>query len=321
VTVVYNLDQIKSAIDFESLIASQEAGFVAYSEGRVDVPPVGYLGFPEVRGDCHIKYGRILGSDYFVIKVATGFYDNPSLSLSVGSGLMLVFSQRNGRLEGVLLDEGFLTDMRTAVAGAIAAKYLAPKQVQRIGIVGTGVQARMQLDMLKQETDCREAVVWGRDRAKATEYAEEMSAKGFSVEAVDGIRNLAATCNLIVTTTPSREPLLLASDIRPGTHITAVGADAEGKQELDPDIFAKADIVAADSRSQCIDHGDISHGVRSEVIDPTTLIELGELIKNRNLGRTSGNQITVADLTGVAVQDIQIATMVFENLQFKHAKG
>lgn len=311
---IYKLDEIKKTIDPRALIKNQEEGFVAYSEGRVVVPPVGYLYFEEASGDCHIKYGHIKADEYFVVKVATGFYRNPDVGLPVGNGLMALFSQRTGNLEALLLDEGYLTDMRTAAAGAVAAKYLAAKGVDRIGIVGTGAQARFQLEMLKHVTDCRDVCVWGRDEKKAEHYKSDMAGSAFAVEAVSRIEELTDSCNLIVTTTAAREPLLFASQLLAGTHVTAVGADAQGKQELDPKIFKIADVRIVDSVSQCVDHGDTSYAVKEGLIEKGQLLELGTVIKNPELGRTDEDQITVVDLTGVAVQDIQIAKLAYECL-------
>jgi len=311
---IYNLDDIKKTIEPRALIKSQEEGFVAYSEGRVVVPPVGYLHFEEASGDCHIKYGYIKADDYFVVKIATGFYKNPEIGLPVGSGMMALFSQKTGDVEALLLDEGYLTDMRTAAAGAVAAKYLAPKHIDRIGIVGTGAQARFQLEMLKSVTDCRDACVWGRDERKGEQYKSDMVGSAFSVQAVSRIEELMDSCNLIVTTTAAREPLLYASQLLAGTHVTAVGADAQGKQELDPQIFKVADVRVVDSIPQCVDHGDTSHAVKEGLIEKGQLVELGAVIKNPELGRTKEDQITVADLTGVAVQDIQIAKLTYEYL-------
>ena len=311
---IFKLDEIRRAIDPFALIKSQEAGFVAYTEGKAVVPPVGYLHFGDPPGDCHIKYGYIKDDDYFVVKIATGFYRNADLGRPVGNGMMVLFSQTTGSLETLLLDEGYLTDMRTAAAGAVAAKYLAPKTIDRIGIIGTGVQARLQLKMLKYVTDCREACVWGRDPKKSEQIKTDLSSE-FSLEAISRIEELANTCNLIVTTTAAREPLVYSSDIKSGTHITAVGADAPGKQELDPQIFKKAQRVVVDSVSQCVDHGDVSHAVRAGLIDDEELTELGEVVKNPGLGRRSEEEITVADLTGVAVQDIEIAKLVHRILR------
>jgi ornithine cyclodeaminase len=314
-SLVYHLEQIKQTIKPLELIKSQEEGFVAYSDGRVVVPPVSYLHLEEASGDCHIKYGYIRGDDYFVVKIATGFYQNPKQGLPVGDGIMALFNQQTGRLEALLVDEGYLTDMRTAAAGGVAAKYLAPKKIKRIGIVGTGVQARLQLDMLQNVTDCREAMVWGRNRARTERYKSEMAEQGFKVEAAARIEELAESCNLIVTTTLAREPLLKAKDIRPGTHITAVGADAPGKQELDPEIFNKADVCVVDSLSQCIDHGETAHAVKAGFSVERRLVELGAVIKDVERGRTEDEQITIADLTGVAVQDIQVAKLAFISLR------
>jgi ornithine cyclodeaminase len=308
---IYTLQQIKETLDLVALIKSQEEGFVAYSEGRTVVPPVGYLNIAEASGDCHIKYGFIKGDDYFVVKIATGFYKNPELGLPVGNGIIALFSQRTGSLDALLLDEGYLTDMRTAAAGAVAAKYLAPKNVKRIGIVGTGVQARLQLYMLKHVVECREAIVWGRDPTKREQYKLDIIADGFSIQTAEHIEELTESCNLIVTTTAAREPLIKASQIRAGTHITAVGADAPGKQELDAHVFKNADVRVVDSLSQCIDHGDSSYAVSAGLIDERQLSELGAVIENPALGRTNDEQITVADLTGVAVQDIQAAKLAY----------
>ena len=308
---ILTLDAIKRRIDLETLILDIERGFQWYSEGRTVVPPVGYLGFdPPAEGDVHIKYGYVRGDEYYVVKIASGFSGNAVRGLPVTNGLMLLFRQATGELAAILLDEGYLTEVRTAMAGAIAAKYLAPGPITRIGIVGTGGQARFQLRMLPLVTACRDVTVWGRNDERLAEFAREMTEEGFHVETTRDVRHLAATCNLIVTTTSAREPLLDLSDVRPGTHITAMGADAPGKQELDPRLVARADVVAADSLSQCVDHGELAHAVQAGLLDPGRVIEIGQITAAGGRARTSDEQITIADLTGVAVQDLQIATHV-----------
>ncbi len=308
-TRIFKLEQIKQTIDPTRLIASQEEGFKAYSEGRVVVPPAGSLFFEDPPGDCHIKFGYVIDDDFYVIKIASGFYQNPDLGLPSSNGMMLVFNRRTGIPEAILLDEGYLTDMRTAAAGAIAAKYLAPKQITGIGIIGTGTQARMQLDMLRHVTTCRDAVVWGRNPVRAEACKKDMETMGFRVSVASRIQDLCAASNLIVTTTPSRSPLLGPRQVRPGTHITAVGADGGGKQELDAELFKKAAVWVVDSRRQCREHGDSSYAIKAGFIREEQLIELGTLIQRREPGRTAADQITICDLTGVAVQDIQIAKL------------
>ncbi|MDG1708617.1 MAG: hypothetical protein P8H03_07630, partial [Emcibacteraceae bacterium] len=177
-----------------------EDGFVEYSAGKCTIPPVGELIME--KGDIHIKYGCSNGGDYYVIKIASGFYSNNEIGLPTSNGMMLLFDQNTGMPAVILQDECMLTDVRTAVAGAISAKYLAPKNVKAIGIVGTGVQARMQLEYLKPVTDCKEVIVWGRSPEKLVEYKNEMTAKGYNVSATMDIAELCANANLIVTTTP-----------------------------------------------------------------------------------------------------------------------
>jgi ornithine cyclodeaminase len=312
---ILNLDDITRVLPTIDIMSALEAGFVAYSEGKAVVPPVGELLFTEPPGDVHIKYGYLRGDPYYVIKIASGFYGNPDLNLPSGNGLMLLFSQKTGALVSVLLDEGYLTDVRTAVAGAIAAKHLAPSQVQRIGVIGAGVQARLQLRYLSLATDCRRVLVCGRHPGRLDQYCKEMEAAGFSIKKTLDAHEIASSCNLIVTATASTSPLLQAQEIRPGTHITAVGADTAHKQELDPAILRIADVVVADSISQCRERGEIAHALRAGLIEEAQLVELGRLIAGSAKGRTSESMITVADLTGVAVQDIQIAKVVFEALR------
>ena len=306
---IYSLEEIKRAIDPARLIQCQEEGFVAYSEGQVVVPPPGSLFFDDPPGDCHIKFGYLIDDVYYVIKIASGFYRNPDLGLPSSNGMMLVFDRKTGIPAAVLLDEGYLTDMRTAAAGAIAAKYLAPQPITRIGIVGTGTQARLQPQLLREITPCRDLVVWGRNAARAEAYKRDVEPLGFAVEVAARIQDLCAACNLIVTTTPSRSPLIGPRHVRPGTHITAVGADGGGKQELDAELFKRAAVCAVDSRRQCRELGDSSHALKAGLIKEEQLVELGTLIRKPELCRTAPDQITICDLTGVAVQDIQIAKL------------
>lgn len=309
------LDEIKHKIDVPAMIQAIEDGFVLYSEGKVVVPPVGFLNFKDPPGDVHIKYGYVQNDDVYVLKIASGFYDNGKLGIPFADGVMLVFSQKTGHLQLVLHDECWLTDMRTAAAGAVAARHLAPEHVRHIGIVGTGTQARMQLELLRGVIDCNSCYVWGRNPDKVNAMIENLRAKegirewGLDLKAAASVDELAAECNLIVTATSAREPVIHADQIQPGTHITAMGSDDHGKQELEAAVLGQADLVVADSTSQCVDHGECLYAVRAGLIDETSIVELGNVIKCPQLGRTHEDQITVADLTGIAIQDIQIAKM------------
>jgi len=312
---VLSLQEIRSRVDVGALIDEIEAGFVLYSEGRVHVPPVGFMHFDDPPGDVHIKYGGIVGDEVWVLKTASAFHRNPERGPAVSDGVILVFSQKTGALELVLHDRCWLTDMRTAAAGAVAARHLARGTVERIGIVGTGVQARLQLELLAEVTACDRCLLWGRDPGKVAAMIEDVRARerirswGIEIEPA-ALDDLVSGCDLIVTATSAREPLIRADLVRPGTHVTAMGSDDHGKQELEAALLARADVVVADSRAQCVDHGECSHAVRAALLAETSIVELGEVIADPSRGRTSADQITVADLTGVAVQDIQIAKMV-----------
>jgi len=313
---VLKLDEIKNLVDIPQLIKDIEAGFVLYSEGRAKVPPVGFLHFDDPPGDVHIKYGFVVGDDYYVVKMASGFYNNPDLDLPASNGLILLFSQKTGELKLIMLDECWLTDTRTAVAGAVAARHLAPQTITHIGIVGTGVQARLQLEMLQHVVDCNSCIIWGRNPQKVQALIDELQSKdsfqawGLKLQGTQDMEFLTSQCELIVTTTSAKSPLIKADQIKKGTHITAMGADDHGKQELEAALLAKADILVADSVSQCVDYGECFHAVNNNLINEKIILELGHVIKNPNMGRTNNDQISIVDLTGVAIQDIQIAKMV-----------
>jgi ornithine cyclodeaminase len=308
---ILTFEQIKKLLMRIDLIPIIEKGFVALSQKKAVVPPVAEMLFTNPPGDVHIKYGYIRDDDYYVIKIASGFYKNPQLGIPSSNGLMLIFKQKTGVLESILLDEGYLTNIRTAVAGAVAAKYLAPRKVERIGILGAGIQARLQLEYLKTVVTCRDTVVWGMNEDELEKFKTDMNQSGFNILTTLDTGEVADTCNLIVTATPSTSALLHLDQIRKGTHLTAVGSDTSEKQELDGKILQKADIVVADSIDQCLVRGEIFKAIQGRFIHKEKLIELGDVISGNKSGRTSKEQITIADLTGVAVQDIQVSTAVY----------
>ncbi len=307
---ILDLATIREHLDIDAVRQDCERNFDEYSKGNSVVPPVGYLAFPD--GECHIKYGYIKGDPCFVVKIAAGFYGNVAKGLKPSVGMMLICSTETGYPLAVLNDEGHLTDMRTAIAGSIAAKFLAPADVRRIGIVGAGIQARLQLECLRPITDCRRVLIWNRTEANAETLAQSLSDSSWDAKVAKNLESLVQSCNLIVTATPAKKPLIRADWVQAGTHITAVGADAPEKQELDEALIEKADVRVVDSASQCIDHGEIQTAVANGLVDKSSLRELGDVIGGRATGRVTPEQISVADLTGVAVQDIAIATSVYE---------
>ncbi len=181
-TEIFNLSQIKEALKNIDPIQAIEEGFVAYSQGKVVVPPVGEMIFKHPPGDVHIKYGYITGDEYYVIKIASGFDENIKLSLPTGMGLMLVFKQKTGELACILIDESYLTSIRTAAAGAVVAKYLAPGNVRRVGIFGAGVQGKMQLEYLRSTVDCDDVIVWGINQQELNDYKKAVEPLGCNIQ-------------------------------------------------------------------------------------------------------------------------------------------
>ena len=306
--------EIAGALERVDLLAEIERGFVAYSAGRCVIPPVGELLFEEPPGEVHLKYGYVKGEESYVVKIASGFARNADADLPTGNGMMLLFRQSTGEPMAVLLDEGRLTDLRTAAAGAVSARLLSPPRVERIGVFGSGVQARRQLELLREVVECREVSLWARHPERREACASDLRELGFQVETVSAASDVASSCNLLITTTAATAPLFSSDAVRPGTHVTAVGSDTVDKQELDAALLARADLVVADSLSQCEVRGEISQGMRAGVLDLESVVELGAVLGGTATGRTDESQITVCDLTGVAVQDAQIAWAVYSGL-------
>ncbi|HEV2364308.1 MAG TPA: hypothetical protein VGS12_08955 [Caulobacteraceae bacterium] len=297
--------EIESALQGLDVVSLMESAFEAYSAGRTQVSAVGELLFEDPPGEAHIKSAAARGENAFVVKVATGFYDNPKNGLPSSSGVVLLFDAGTGALRSLLLDEGRLTDERTAAAGAVAARHLCPEDVGAIGILGAGIQARLQLAHLCAVTPCRRVIAWARRPEAVAALAAEAQRLGFRTEAAASPADVAVRSRLIVTTTPAAEPLLFAADVQPGTHITAVGADTPGKGELATDLLARAEMLIADSRSQCRERGELRRAPAQGRI-----VELGEVIAGTEAGRQSQTEITICDLTGVAAQDLAIARAI-----------
>lgn len=292
-------------------IACVEAGFAALATDAVAMPPILRLDIQAHRGEVDVKTAYVPGFASFAIKISPGFFDNPKLGLSSLNGLMVVLSAKTGLVEALLLDNGYLTDVRTAAAGAVAAKYLARETSSIATIFGAGVQARLQLKALTLVRPIREARIWARDAAKAEDAARELSAElGIAVSAVRDGATAADGADIVVTTTPSETPVLLRSFVSPGAHVTAMGSDAEHKNEVDPALVATADLYVADRLSQTRLLGELRHAIRAGLVPADAPFpELGGVVAKIHRGRPSPEAITFADLTGTGVQDTAIAAL------------
>jgi ornithine cyclodeaminase/alanine dehydrogenase-like protein (mu-crystallin family) len=311
--------EVRSAIDMPTCMDAVERAFAAYSSGAAELPGVIHLDVPEGGGEVHVKAGHLHGEPFYAAKFASGFSD-PSLGTPAIDGMVVVFDASNGAPAALLLDNGYLTDLRTGAAGGVAARWLAPQRVEVVAVIGTGGQVRHQLDALAvARPGYSEVRIWGRNVDHVAASVEKLRAQpgvteGARFEAAETVRAAVDEADVVITCTASRDPLVRAAWLAPGAHVTALGSDGVGKQELDPDVLGRADVVAVDSRDQCARLGELQHALAAGVIgDPgTDVVELGEIASGRAGGRTGEGQRTVCDLTGVGVQDVAAAIVVMD---------
>jgi len=292
-----------------------ERAFAALASGKVVMPPILSMELAEANGEVDVKTAYIPGFDGFAIKVSPGFFDNPKLGLPSLNGLMILFSAKTGLVDALFLDNGYLTDIRTAAAGAVAARHLAPAEVTTAGVIGTGVQARLQMQAAHLVRPFKKVLVHGRDPAKAAACAADLARTlGVESEVTSDAKTLVLRAELVVTTTPSRSPVLMADWLHPGLHITAMGSDQAGKNEIDPKALAACDLYVPDRLSQCEVSGELEAVNATGLAPDGPFPELGEIIAGKHPGRQSENAITIADLTGTGAQDTAIATHVYAAL-------
>ena len=306
-------------LDAEAVNCIEDA-FRALATLPVAMPPILRLDIPEHRGEVDVKTAYVPGIDGFAIKISPGFFDNPKLGLPSLNGMMVQLSSKTGLVETLLLDNGYLTDVRTAAAGAVAARHLSREDSAVAAIYGAGAQARLQLEALMLVRPISRARIWARDVAKANGVAAELSRSlGIDVSAVSDPRQAAAGADIIVTTSPSQEPILMAEWLENGQHVTAMGSDSEHKNEIDPAALKRV-VYVADSLSQTRRLGELHHAVAAGLVpEERQFAELGAVVAGTMPGRSSASDITLADLTGTGVQDTAIATLARDRARASHA--
>jgi len=308
---ILNEKEIRGIVSLDSsVIAAIETAFSELDNGNALVPPIMMIPVPEKTGEVDIKSAYIKGYNQLAVKVASGFFENPGLGLPSQSGQMLVISAETGFLQGVLLDNGYLTQVRTGAAGAVAAKYLAPQQVETVGVIGSGVQARFQMEALMQVRPFSSIRMFSLDSDDDKDrYVRDMR-QMLKVEVVKSpsVEAVVKESSIVVTTTPARRGFVKSQWLHPGLHITAMGSDTEEKQELEADVLAGADLVACDLKSQSFRLGELRSALEQNLMtEDSAVVELGAIINGKARGRSDDRQITVCDLTGVGVQDTMIA--------------
>jgi len=314
-TIILQKNEIKECVVINNeLIPIIENAFVSLAKGLTTMPPIMRLDIKEYHGEVDVKTAYIKGLDSFAIKISPGFFNNPTLGLPTTSGMMILLDTKTGILKSILLDKGYLTDVRTAIAGAIAAKYLSNKNISTAGIIGAGMQAKLQLQALMLVRQPTKAYVWGRNDKKVKQFVSDNSSK-LKIELIqaNNIEEVCKKSDILITTTPSTKPLVKSEWLRKGMHITAMGSDAEHKNELDPKIIKECDLYIADKKSQTAILGELHHAIKAKLISSEKKFnELGNIINKDIKGRLSKDSITVCDLTGTGVQDTVIARYAFD---------
>jgi ectoine utilization protein EutC len=309
--------QLRQVVELDiGIIDTIETAFRQLATGQVVMPPILSMAMKDVNAEVDVKTAYVPGFEGFAIKVSPGFFNNPSIGLPSLNGLMILLSAKTGLVQAVFLDNGYLTDIRTAAAGAVAARHLAPKTVDTIGVLGTGVQARLQVLAAAKVRPVKRILIWGRDQDKSDQLAQEMSLTlACEAAAVSNPAELVAASQLVITTTPATSPILDAAALHPGLHITAMGSDQEDKNELAVAVATRADLFVCDRISQCEKLGELRSVLEAGVFQDTTgVAELGDIVAGKTAGRTHEDQITICDLTGTGVQDTAIATLAFDRI-------
>lgn len=300
-------------LDQPALDAVEQA-FALLATAKVAMPPILRLDVPEHNGEVDVKTAYLPGLERFAIKVSPGFFDNPKLGLPSLNGMMMLLSARTGLLDALLLDNGYLTAVRTAAAGAVAARWLSREDSRCVALIGSGEQARLQLQALRLVRPIEQVKVWGRDAAKAAGLADDLGRDGrLHIQVCGSVDEAMQGVDIAITCTASREPLIQPRHLQPGLHITAMGSDAEHKNEIAPQALAQVDRYVADRLSQTRVLGELHHALRAGVVDgAANLCELGQVIAGLQPGRERAEAVTLCDLTGTGAQDTAIANLAFE---------
>ncbi len=304
---------IRKAVGPEVALTSVDTAFRTLARGQASVPPPLNVEFPEVHGEIHVKGAHLNDSSSFVFKVATGFYGNIQFGMPTGAGFVMVFDSETGFPRAILQDNGYLTDARTAAAGALAVDQLAPHRPLRVGVLGAGIQARMQVEYAARVRKIEAIQVWSRSGPHATDYVRKMSeALEIPVKSMASVQEAAEGVDLLITATPSRTPLVLAEWITRGTTVVAVGSDGPDKMELDPALLASADKVVTDLTAQCLNLGELHHAVEAGLMSADDVhAELGQILEEQRPGREADDETIVCDLTGVGAQDAAIGEAAY----------
>lgn len=307
--------EIRGLLTIDDCIGAVEHAFRLYGEGRAIAP--GVLSMPVPHGGFHVKAGLLdLDRHYFAAKVNGNFPENGArFGLPTIQGVIVLCDAERGS-PLAMMDSRDITALRTAAATAVAAKYLARQDSRTVTVCGCGQQGCVQLKALACVRQLRQVFAYDKNEEQALRFAREAAQElAITVSAVTDLAAAVRQSDICVTCTPSRQPLLGLNDVRPGTFIAAVGADNPQKQELHPALMAKSKIVA-DILEQCAAMGDLHHALDAGVVAEADVhAELGEIVAGKKAGRESEVEIIIFDSTGMALQDVAAAALVYEKAE------
>lgn len=312
---VVPLEAFRDKVPLAAAVAAVERGFRALALGEATLPDPMVVELEDLAAEVHVKGAHLKGARHIVLKVATGFYRNRARGLPSGDGLFLLLDADTGAPALLLAEHGYLTDLRTAAAVGLTLKYLAPKDARAALLVGAGAVARLAARAIVAERPIERLTVWNRTPERAAALAREMGGM-VETRVAEALEPEVRRHRIIVTATASTAPLIRAAWVAKGTHITSAGTGSPEKVELEPALLLKADKLIADRVAQTARYGNLRHAIAAGVLGPERVYgELGDLAAGRLAGRQEPGEITVADLTGVGVQDAAIAAAVVEALE------
>jgi alanine dehydrogenase len=311
-SLVLTGSQVMQVLDMDLALAAVEEAFRAYGEGRVNMPPKAYLLL--ARGDFRAMYGEIfLPEDHFCgLKWVNVHPGNPAKGLLTVMAKIILNDPETG-MEFADLDGTHITDFRTGAAGGVATKYLARADASRLGVIGAGAQARTQVAAILKVRPIQEVTVYSRHLARSQALAEAIVARhGVKARAAGDVAQAVQGQDIVVTTTPSTTPVVRREWLSPGTHINAIGADAQGKQEMEAAILKAAKVVV-DDWAQASHSGEINVPLAAGEIKRDQIYgSLGEIVAGQKAGRQTPEEITVFDSTGLIIQDLALGMAVYQ---------
>lgn len=305
-----NRKEVESLLDMKGTLKVVEEAFMQHGLRKVQMPPKLYLYFKNHNGDLRTMPAYLEGPDITGVKIVNVHPDNPKIGLPTVMALMILNSTETGAPLAIM-DGTYLTDMRTGAAGGVAVKYLARKNAKTVGFVGTGNQARTQLLAINEIIDIQEIKATSTTEKQTLAFKDDMELRIECEITVKKSIKEVCDCDILVTTTPSRAPIVMNDWILEGTHINAIGADAPGKEELDPLILKRANVIVDDIQ-QASHSGEVNVPISKGLLSENDIFgELGEVITGKKKARTNDSDITVFDSTGLAIQDVATADMVY----------